>query len=248
MRIAICEDEPRQMELLIAMINRWADKSGIKAVICSFHSAEEFLFHWQDNAHYDLAFMDIQLATMSGMELAQYIRRQDRTMLLVFTTGLKDYLLKGYEVQAYRYLIKPLKQEDIYKTLTKANAEISLARADAMIIPNGSGSIRIFKNDIYYFEIDNHYVVAHTARGNFRYKEKLSNLEAILLEPHFCKCHRSYLINLHHTGQLTRETVEIDNGDKLPVSRSRWTALNECFINYYTQQVHDEVALNEPHD
>ena len=145
MRIAICEDEPRQMELLIAMINRWADKSGIKAVICSFRSAEEFLFHWQDNVHYDLAFLDIQLATMSGMELAQYIRRQDRTMLLVFTTGLKDYLLKGYEVQAYRYLIKPLKQEDIYKTLTKAVSYTHLHKVAIQIraIERGEAFVRI---------------------------------------------------------------------------------------------------------
>lgn len=248
MRIAICEDDPYQMDLLQKMIDQWASDTGIKAEVFGFQSAEEFTFKWHDGVRYDLAFLDIQLGSMNGMELARYIRKKDKTMMLVFSTGIKDYLAKGYEVKAYRYLLKPIKEEAIRKTLTDAQKDYAMAHADAMVIPDGTAMTRIFKNEIYYFRIDNHYVTAHTVRGDFRFKEKLSNLEPSLPEPHFCRCHRSFIINLHHTGQVRRDSVDVDNGDTLPVSRNRWAALNECFIAYYTNRLPNEAMQDEQHD
>ena len=233
LRIAICEDNPQHAEILKAMIEKWASEENKRADIGNYKSAEEFMFHWPGDAHYDLAFLDIRLASVTGLQLARYIRQQDRSMLLVFTTGLKDYVLKGYEVRAYRYLIKPLKEKDIAATLNKAEAELEASRSDAIAIPICNVTRRIFKTDIYYVEIDDHYVVLHTVQGNLRYKQKLSEIEHFFPEPQFCKCHRSYIVNLYHTGKLTKNEVQIDNGDTLPVSRTRWAAFNECFITYY---------------
>lgn len=245
MRIAICEDDLYQMDLLKKMINQWASDTGNKVEVFGFQSAEEFTFLWQDGVRYDLAFLDIQLGPMNGMELARYIRKKDKTMMLVFSTGVKDFLVKGYEVKAYRYLLKPLKEEAVRKTLTDAKEDYALAHAEAMVIPNSTASIRVFKNEIYYFQIENHYVTAHTLHGDFRFKEKLSNLEPALPEPHFCRCHRSFIINLHHTGQVRRDSVDVDNGDVLPVSRNRWASLNECFIAYYANHLKDEDIADE---
>ena len=166
MRIAICEDNPQHAEILKAMIENWASKENKRVDIGYYKSAEEFMFHWPSSIHYDLAFLDIQMASMTGLQLAKYIRQQDKTMLLVFTTGLKDYVLKGYEVKAYRYLIKPLKQKDIATTLCKAEEELEASRSDAIAISVGNVTRRIFKKDIYYVEIDDHYVVLHTVQGN----------------------------------------------------------------------------------
>lgn len=236
MRIAICEDNHEHAEILQAMIQRWAVANGVKVDIGRYTTAEEFIYYWPADAQYDLAFLDIQMASMTGMQLARCIRKQDQAMLLVFTTGIKDYILKGYEVKAFRYLVKPIKERDIEATLTKAFVEIDAMKSEAVVIPVSSATQRIFKRDIFYVEINNHYIVMHTAGGNYRFKGKLSSVESWLPEPNFCKCHRSYIVNLHHTGKVTKTEVEIDNGDTLRVSRDRWAALNECFISYYTQR------------
>lgn len=233
MRIAICEDNPEHAEILKTMIQKWAATENNQVGIDSYKTAEEFLFHWLDKVDYDLAFLDIQMAAMSGLELARTIRRQNKTILLVFTTGLKDYVLKGYEVRAYRYLLKPLKERDVVSTLRSAKAEIESSRSDAIVFPVGKAILRICKKDIYYVEMDDHYIVLHTTQENIRCKQKFSEIEPLFPEPQFCKCHRSFIVNLYHTGKLTRKEVQIDNGDVLPVSRARWTAFNECFISYY---------------
>ena len=233
MRIAICEDNQEHADILEGMIHKWADAEGLEVHISHYISGEQFMYGWENDIPYNLVFLDIEMAKMNGIELARYIRRHDRAVLLVFTTGFLDYALKGYEVTAFRYLKKPLQENKVFDTLKKAMHEISEAKRDAIIVPTAEGALRVFKNDIYYVEVDNHYIIMHTKQGNLRYKEKLGNIEPMFPEPAFCKCHRSYIVNLFHVGKLTRDKVEIDNGDILPVSRARWDDLNECYLAYY---------------
>lgn len=233
MRIAVCEDNKEHAEILKGMIKEWAEEEQVKVEIGHYMSAEQFLFCWEKEAKYDLIFLDIEMAKMSGMELARYIRRVDRAVLIVFTTGIVDYVFRGYEVSAFRYLRKPLREREVLAALKKAHHEIEEGKRDAVIVPTAEGALRVFKNDIYYVEVDNHYIIMHTKQGNLRYKEKLGNVEPMFPEPGFCKCHRSYIVNLHHVGLLTKDKVEIDNGDTLPVSKARWVELNECYLDYY---------------
>lgn len=241
-RIAICEDNPDHADILRKMIHRWASVEEKQVEVHCYRSAEEFLFYWPGKTNYSLAFLDIQMASISGLQLARTIRRQNKTILLVFTTGLKDYILKGYEVKAYRFLLKPLKEKEVFATLHDAADEIALLHSEAIVLPTENGLKRVYKKDIYYVEIDDHYLVIHTIQENIRYKMRLKDIECHFPEPQFCKCHRSYIVNLYHTGRLTRDKVEIDNGDALPVSRARWTAFNECFIGYYMYGKKDEHA------
>ena len=233
MRIAICEDNLDHAKILSEYINRWAAHKGVKVLLVHYESAEMFLFSWSKDNTFDLAFLDIELKHTNGLELAQSIRKQDQGMLLVFTTGLQNYVLRGYEVQAFRYMLKPIKEKECCKTLNNAFLAIQNQKADTFVIIQETQSIRLLKREIYYFEMDNHYVKVHTTKGMYRYKENLSNVGSMLGEPRFCRCHRSFIVNLEHVATINQTKVEIDNGDILPVSRSRWQALNQCFLSYY---------------
>lgn len=236
MRIAICEDNQEHANILNGMIQKWAETEEIKVDIHYYESAEQFLYYWEKGEPYDLIFLDIQMNRMNGMELARYIRRQDRAVFIIFTSGLLNYVFKGYEVSAFRFLRKPLQEKDVLAALKKVYYEVEEGKREAVIIPTEEGSLRVFKQDIYYVEADNHYIIMHTKQGDFRYKEKLGNVEPMFPEPTFCKCHRSYIINLRHMGRLMKDEVEIDNGDTLPVSKARWVDLNECFFKYYMKR------------
>lgn len=221
------------MEILEEMINRWAQKEDVQAVIGCYQSAEQFLFCMKDEPHYDLAFLDIQMSKINGLQLARMIREEDRFILIVFTTALKKYAPKGYEVSAFRYLIKPLQENEVFQVLTKARQMIEDRRREAVIITRGDESRRIFKDDIYYIEVDNHHIILHLKDETIRFQAKLKVFETQFREPQFCKCHRSYIVNLQYTGKISREGVEIDGKETLPISKSRWEALNHCYMEYY---------------
>ncbi|MDE6641648.1 MAG: LytTR family DNA-binding domain-containing protein [Acetatifactor sp.] len=233
MRIAICEDNREHLEILEEMVNRWAKTNNEQVVIGRYQSAEQFLFCMKDEPHYDLAFLDIQMAKISGLQLARMIREEDRLIFLVFTTALKQYAPKGYEVSAFRYLIKPLQEEEVFQALTNAGSMIEDRKREAVIITQGDDSRRIFKDDIYYIEVENHHIILHLKEETIRFKAKLKEFETQFREPQFCKCHRSYIVNLKYTGKISREGVEMEGKEVLPISKSRWEALNHCYMEYY---------------
>lgn len=233
MRIAICEDNEEHLEILEEMINRWAKEEEKLIVIGRYQSAEQFLFCMKDEPHYDLAFLDIQMSRINGLQLAKMIREKDRLNFLVFTTALKRYAPKGYEVSAFRYLIKPLQENEVFQALTKASQMIEDRKKEAIIIKRGDESCRIFKDDIYYIEADNHHIILHLHEETIQFKAKLKEFEIQFKEPQFCKCHRSYIVNLKYVGRISREGVEVDGKRTLPISKSRWEALNHCYMEYY---------------
>ncbi len=233
MRIAICEDNKEHMEILEEMVNRWAKRENEQVAIGRYQSAEQFLFCMKDEPHYDFAFLDIQMSKINGLQLAKMIREEDRLIFLVFTTALKKYAPKGYEVSAFRYLIKPLQENEVFQALTKASQMIEDRKREAVIVTRGDESRRIYKDDICYIEVDNHHIILHLRDETIRFKAKLKEFETQFREPQFCKCHRSYIVNLRYTGKISKEGVEIDGKVTLPISKSRWEVLNHCYMEYY---------------
>lgn len=236
MRIAICEDNKDHAEILKRMVKCWADQEKIKVDIGYYQSAEQFMFLMKDELHYDIAFLDIQMGNMNGLQLAKLIRKEDKNIILIFTTGLKDYAVKGYEVSAFRYLVKPIQQHEVNEALTKSSIMLESNKKDAVII-NVNGEIRrIHKDDIYYIEVEDHYIVVQTKTETIRFKAKLKDFEQQFEEPQFCKCHRSAIVNLHYVEKISKDGIWVDGGQVLPISRLRWDDLNRCYMMYYTMR------------
>ena len=75
-------------------------------------------------------------------------------------------------------------------------------KREAVIVTKGDESRRIFMADIYYIEVDNHHIILHLYEETIRFKAKLKEFEMQFKEPQFCKCHRSYIVNLKYTGKI----------------------------------------------
>ena len=236
MRIAICEDERTHAALLESEIAKWSTTTREPLQVEHFYSGEEFLIAWPDEKQYDLVFIDIEMGQINGIELAKIIRSRDETMMIVFVTGLWDYVLHGYDMRALKYIIKPIKAVDCCKVMDRAVAQIRRAKDDYLIIRQETTASRVLYEDICYFEIRSHYIDVVTTSGTITYKEKISNLEEILPSPQFLRCHRSYIVNMHHTRTIMPDKVQMDDHTILPVARARWAALNEAFMAYHSNR------------
>lgn len=105
-KIAIVEDKN---EALLALENHIARYTREKGVECSYtHFANGLFFLENYKADFDVVFMDIDMPLMNGMEAAKRLREVDGHVPLVFITDLKQYALKGYEVEAMDFLVKPV--------------------------------------------------------------------------------------------------------------------------------------------
>ena len=175
------------------------------------------------------------------MELAKRLSEENNHMIIVFTTADALSAPKGYEVEAFRYLVKPLHGDQVEAVLTQVYDKIQMTRNktknDALVISYDGESHRIWKQDIYYIEATGHYVEIHTARRIIRVRSKLDAFESELKSPQFCRCHRAFLCNLYYAETINKDTILMTDGTKLPVSRSRQREVNECMIAYYTAKL-----------
>lgn len=231
MNIAICEDDILAAQDLSSMIEQWSGKVGRRTTCDAYDSAEQFLFQWPAHKKYDLIFLDINMGKISGMQLAESIRQIDESMIIVFVTRLKGYLVHGYKVNTFWYLFKPIQEGDCFETLAKAQVYIDNKSKNwfVMQIPNHYTVIPL--DEILYFESDAHYVIAHSKRGGIRFRERFKDIN--LPYPYFCQCHRAVIVNMIHVYMMNRDKVQLDDATVLPVSQTYWAALNQAFLAYH---------------
>lgn len=233
--IVICDDETAQTVLLEALAGEWADarKLEIRTEVCQ--NAEQFLFR-QEERQADIALLDIDMPGMDGLSLARRIRERGDGTQIVFVTGLADYALEGYEVDAVSYLLKPVKKERFFACLDRAAERCGRAEPALLLeLPGGAGRVRL--RDICYLESAAHDTLVRCARTGetLRCRIGIRELEERILQESgfFVKIHRSYLVNLAYVSRIARREVLMDTGERLPVAKGRWEALNRAYLDYY---------------
>ncbi len=233
MRIAICEDQVVQIDLLNNQIKEWAKGRNVNISIHNFTTAEAFLFEWADYDKYDIIFLDIKLGKMSGIELSNIIREKNKNIDIVFVTGFFKYALHGYKVRALQYLLKPIKQNDLYYCLNSTLDRISKEdEKNSLILETAKKIIKLDYNEIYYFIMFSPYIDIHTRTEKVTLRKNISDIEKMLPKEYFIRCHRSYIVNVKHIKSIKKDNVLLENGVKIPISRGKYKEVNDIFINY----------------
>ena len=233
MKIAICEDQAVQVNLLNNKIKKWANDYDIEVTINNFTTAESFLFEWEDYDKYDIIFLDIKLGKISGVELSNIIREKNKNVDIVFVTGFFKYALHGYKVGALQYLMKPIKISDLYFCLNKTQERISNKNDKyMMILETPKKYIKLNCNEIHYCIMFSPYIDIHTSSEKITVRKKISELEREIPSKYFIRCHRSYIVNLKYIKSITKDNVILESSIKIPISRGRYKEVNDTFINY----------------
>ena len=227
MRIGIIEDNQSQSENLKNMILSLANHE-----ITIFHSGEEFLFECEDTYPFDVLFLDIQLDQMNGIELARKIREKDKNVQIIFLTAILDYVLEGYEVNAIRYLLKPIEKEKCAEVLSLVENNITKDRTYLFL-----NNTKIYLDEIYYIESCGHYCEI-VGEHKINVKIALGKLEK-MLDANFIACHRSYIVNMNYVESVFKDHCVIKNKE-IPVSRS----LSKKVQNAFLKQVKEGMIMS----
>lgn len=228
MRIVICEDNLNEREGLASVIKGWADVRKIDVDILCYSNSEEFWFAWPDIA-VDAIFLDIKMKDVSGLELAEKIRKYDKDMLIVFTTNFREYSLQGYNVDALNYLVKPILSSKLISVLDKAYDIFCSRIKDVILVTNDLAQIKLFCGNIYFIKMNSHTAELHTDTEIFLIRKTVKELIQ-LLPSYFVRCHRSYIVNLYKVDIVYKSFVVLSTKDKLPISRNKSKYVNDAFV------------------
>ena len=229
LKIAICDDERDQIEYINSIVSSWSANEGHSCEICTFASAEAFLFEYEDNKTYDILLLDVEMKGITGIELAKRIREDNSRSEIIFITSHFEFIGEGYEVDALHYLIKPISADKLMKVLNKA-AEKHLVDPLSVVISCEGETVRLDELDILYVESFLHYIVIHTKAKEYKIKESISAFGDKLSED-FYRIHRSYIASLKHITRISRTSVNIGN-TVLPLSRGKYDHINRAFIEH----------------
>lgn len=174
-----------------------------------FSNAVNFLKNYK--SVYDIVFMDIEMPYMSGMEAAIKLREIDQTVLLLFVTNMSQYAVKGYEVDAINFLVKPVAYFNFALKMQKAIMKLESNRDREILVRTKDGVIRLRTSKVQYVEISGHRIVYHTQEGTYEGYGTLKQVEERLAGTPFVRCNSCYLVNLQFVSKVTGWTVEVGN-------------------------------------
>ena len=227
--ILLVEDE----QGAAALLRRYIENSSDGHRLAVFGKAAEALSFAAQNK-VDLFILDIQLLDYRGTELARQLRAQDKRVTLAFLTAAREYVFEGYEVQAVRYLLKPMQQEKVFELLDLARQ--NLQEQPSLILNCADEKKKLYLSQIAAIEAQGHYLIFHTTTGQLQQKASLSSLAGHLGDS-FVMSHRSFYVNLAHLLRISRTECTLDTGLTVPVSRGAYKNLNEQFILYYRKEM-----------
>lgn len=235
MTICYCEDESAQAKVFSIKIDQWAKNKNIAVHTDLFESAEEYLFQAEQNT-YDVIFLDISMRGQNGMELARKIREKEKDVVLVFVTSDASYVFDGYEVGAYRYLMKPVDEKKLWEILDYARMQREVEKENYILVKKDSQSVRVNLNDVLYMEAQKHYVNLYLEdQESINIKTVFTELLQEMQEKSdtVLATHRSYAVNIEKVVRIGRMECVLADGSVIPVSRSFYKEVNEAFIRYH---------------
>ena len=230
MRIAIVEDDVNIQQQLSVYIAKFAEENACQYQLSVFSDGDEILEDFR--ADYDLILLDIQMKHLNGLETAEKIRQLDRDVYLVFVTNLANYAIRGYSVQAFDFILKPVNYMMLKQLLQRVDKLVSAKQQRYVTLPTDLGLTRIEVSHIYYIETEGHFLLIKTDQGEYRMRDAMKNMEETLGGYGFFRCNNCYLVNLKHVERVDGSALYV-NGEELSISRPRYKAFMETLTKYW---------------
>ena len=233
MNIVICEDTEKDADLLRLLVQKYFGEINCRSEITVYKSGDEFLEDLSSKQEGDvkIAFLDIYMPGMNGIETAKRIRETDKDMIIVFATTSKNHGLDGYSVDALQYLVKPVNYPEVKNVLSKCTKKFADSLRFIEVLSDRL-TVRIFLKDIVYIECFDTALYIHTVTETVKTFLPLSELESKLEDSSFLRTQRSYIVNMRYIDDMTANDFIMQTGKAIPIRRGDKSAIKQAYRDY----------------
>ena len=228
-KIAVVEDNDAMREQLCGFIAQYARESGRQLDVTAFADGAEIVDPYRPG--FDIIFLDIEMPTLGGMPTAERIRQVDPDVVLVFVTNMAQYAIRGYEVDALDFVLKPVNYYQFSTKLARALQRVQRRKGGQIALQTAGGVQLLNTEDIYWLETRDRMLHYHTSTGVWSVRSSLQNAEKQLTPFHFAKCNQCYLVNLRYVRAVQNDMVQVGE-DRLEISRRQRAAFLAAVAAY----------------
>lgn len=208
MKIGICDDILEYCNSIENYVEDYFKMSNAKYEVYKFTSGNDLL---NSNMNFDILFLDIELNDINGIDIAEKVLESNPTTIIIVVTNYRKYLDAAMDINALRFIDKPITQERITASLKKAISEIN--NSSITVHSKTNEIIKIKKSDIVYVEVMRKTTTFYTKNGIVQCNEPITTFRDMLNSSYFAIPHNSYIVNLNYVLSYKRDKVLMDYGD-----------------------------------
>ena len=217
MNIIICDDDIECVDRINHLLQAYIEKENIN--VYTYLSGEEFMAETDKEVKPDIAFLDIEMLEVSGLDIATYLKKMDENIIVFFVTSHMNYVSDTFRLGAFQFLVKPVDEKEFRYDFERAVKQYKNMHK-LYNIRWRDKNIYVEYGDILYIESYNRHLYVQTERQKYECVGMLKKEEKLFAAYGFFKCHQSYLVNLNKIREIEKNQIELVNGEKIPVSRS----------------------------
>lgn len=223
LNICICDDDKLIHESLKTSCYKTYNNAQLE--INSIYSAEELIHFYEQGNRFDIIFLDIEMATITGIEAAEKIREYSPEAIIIFISSHPNYVFEAFKVEPLHFLVKPFSEQEFNDVFKRAlNKYRSLNSTITLKWQNERYVIKI--NTIKYIEGYKRHITVYTQNEKYEALGKIQDMQKILSSFNFIRTHQGFLVNMDYIHRFTQTDVILSDGTKVMISvRKRAEAL-----------------------
>lgn len=238
-KIAICDDNKAYLEVIAEKIQKYCKEHGFNIVLDSYSDSDKLAQEIEDKDGYDAYVLDIEMPHMSGVELAERIRKCSEQAYIIFLTAHDSYAVRACGVNVISYVLKERLEAELEGALRELFERLEKLHDNKVYtIQNQRKYVKIRQRDIVYISKQQKNV--ELVLGNQEKESERVTLQEIykrLDNPDMYFLDRSSIINLQHVRKIVEYKVIMDNGHELITSKIHANELKEHLMSYWEEWV-----------
>jgi len=227
-RIALCDDNDMERRIIRFMINQYIKEHEYAIQLEEFSSGDVLLK--SDVTTYDLVILDIYMGGLNGIDTAKELLHIHPKGKIIFCSSSNEFAEESYDVEAFRYLVKPLSTEKLHQCLDRF---FRLCKDKKVLEYKYQRTVRsMLLKDVIWIEAAGRHSIIHTEKEQIETNTSLAEFAEKLMSADFVKPIRYALVSLKEVTEVTADTLVLTDGTKIPVSREKRKEIQEAFMQF----------------
>lgn len=220
--LAIVDDDPEILEIEESLARKFFDHSKYKWQIKSYLHPKQLLQELEEHTQtFDLFMVDIEMEELSGQELIVRIQKENPSSIIIIVSNYAKYAVDGYRYGVFRYICKQELNEKLDEALKIACQIICQEQSQSLLFISSGEKVILKILDIMYVHYERKYTFFYTKNTFCKIRCTLSDAMNLLTEEPFVQIDKAYAVNVRYISRMDEDTIWMNNGSKLPVSRRR---------------------------
>lgn len=234
MRIEICDDDKKDVNFIIPIIEKFFGFYGVPLTIHSCYSGEELL---KVKDKIDLLIMDIQLTNQNGMDVVKDFHTSHKNTKILYYSSNIDFAYQTYSAYGDGFIKKPIDIDNLYNELSRV---LKYHKDQKLLVPEIHGiDIPIYKNNIVYIKANKRYSYIVLAKGKIECNRSITEWITILKnDKSFELCRRGVIVNLFAVDSVDDyNKIHLNNGETIKLSDKIGTVFIEKYLDFWSDNL-----------